>query len=147
MTILGLDLGDPTGAALVVDQEPSAWWTIPAGKDGQLFDRVSAAIREHRPDLVAYERPFIRPDAASRVRGGGLREKVGLIKAACRVGRVPYKSVAVPTWKGVLGLPCNASKERVQDVLKAMFGVETANEHEADAVGIALAAGAVNVYD
>ncbi len=145
--IMGIDPGDPTGIALVRDGEPIHWWTIPAGRDGRLFDRVSEAIREHRPGLVAYERPFILPGAISRRRGGGLREKVGLIKAACRAEGVKCKAVAVPTWKAALGLPTKASKGQVQQVLDLHFNIKGANEHEADAIGIALAAGAKSIYD
>lgn len=84
-----------------------------------------------RPDLVVYERPFVRGQAATRM-GWGF---AGICEAVAVNSRANVEDAEVKTVKRFWTGDGNAKKE---DMIAAAwaFGIDPQNDHEADAVAI-----------
>ncbi len=114
-----------------------------AGRLRQIFDRLDAVLRKHRPSVVAVERAFVGRNPASAL-ALGLGRGVALLCAA-RCG-AKVVEVAPSEAKRAVGAGGGAAKERVQRMVQLILRLrEPLPPDAADAAALALGAqGAVS---
>lgn len=126
MIIIGLDVAQKTGTAILDDSRPLS--AIEAGilkAVGREYEDKSAAlaralfilVREVKPDLIAIEMPIRTQPAGRRtvkmmgedevVEGGGSglnavissNQLVGAVAAVCGIKAIPFVTIAPATWR------------------------------------------------
>ncbi len=102
----------------------------------QIFERISALIREYKPDEMALEAPFYGENVQSMLKLGRAQ---GVAMAAAAVCDIPIFEYAPRRVKQAITGQGGASKEQVAGLLGSILGVET-NAKELDATdGLAVA--------
>lgn len=143
MRILAIDPGAKSGWAFSAtrDQvEASDVWSLGADPDARparLAEYIRLAAAKYKPDVIAYEVAGMGGKnwhAAQR-----LNELCGAIKAvAPELGCACYVWHIV-SWKARAVGHGKADKAAVMRGLRTYFGIDVANDDEADAIGILLA--------
>ncbi|MFC3227357.1 hypothetical protein ACFOGJ_08960 [Marinibaculum pumilum] len=147
MRLLALDQNNVTGGAVGdAGGSPLFWsWRLPAGKDGDngprfaaLYDHVCGAIREHQPDRVIYETPFLK----LRQRAQTTRLVMGyaaIVEAACVACATPCCEATVQEWRRFLLSVVPKGSEAAKAATMAYcrrLGWQVRNDHEGDACGL-----------
>lgn len=138
MKILSLDIATKTGWSLpdcsgTYDMKPELDATGDYGRITWLFQGwLADMIAEHKPDLVAIEKPIIRGKATILL--VGLVQAAHTVAYAHQVKRTERTPQAIKTH--VTGKH-NATKSAVVDALRAM-GIEPKTNDEADAIALRL---------
>lgn len=97
---------------------------------GQVMGYVAGICEQLKPELIFYERPFARGQAATRM-GWGL---AGVIEAVASQGNIPVLDMppaSIKKWATGNG---HASKDEMTFTAQMMYGYLGEDEHEADAV-------------
>ncbi|TXH46969.1 MAG: hypothetical protein E6Q97_28185 [Desulfurellales bacterium] len=97
---------------------------------GQVMGYVAGVCDQIKPELVFYERPFARGQAATRM-GWGL---AGVIEAVASQANIPVLDMPPATIKKWATGKGNATKEEMTETAQFMYGYAGEDEHEADAV-------------
>lgn len=146
MRVLGVDLGDPGGLALIDMDARGRVWHIRArelGPKDQGFamqQLLHQLCQEQQPELVATERPFTgRWDPRPKV-GLAQREKQGLVKAVCESLSIRFVDFQPQTIKKAVCGNGHAPKSQVARAVTGITGFVHPSEHVMDAVAIALLA-------
>lgn len=147
MRVMGVDPGATvTGWGIVEARGPEfhhvASGTVrpPRGDVGarldMIFDRISEAIGEHRPDAIAVERVFFARNARSALVLGQAR---GAALAACgRAGGSVHEYSALEIKQAVVGRG-RADKLQVQHMVRVLLGLRKAPQADAaDALACAI---------
>lgn len=113
-----------------------------------IADRILDAVDTYEPHAIAYENQS--GVTAGTTRDGGrstassrrVHEVTGIARCAARLFELPCYVLAPSSVKlAVLGRGGGrASKARVKDAVRTLFGVPRCSEHAADAVAVAVAA-------
>jgi Holliday junction resolvasome RuvABC endonuclease subunit len=115
-----------------------------------IANRILDAIDKYTPAAIAYENQS--GVTAGKERGGSgarstsssrrVHEVTGIARCAARLFELPCYVLAPSSVKlAVLGRGGgNASKARVKDAVRMLYGVPRCSEHAADAVAVAVAA-------
>jgi len=153
MRVLGFDLGirpeNPSAAALVVfgheprlllactlAPPPGAW----PHRVQALHLAIHALIHRERPDLVAYEAPHGEQNPQTFRKLAALE---GAILAACARCGAPALDVQPSAAKAALAGDGRADKAAMIAAARQAFAADL-RSHEADALGVALAAEAIS---
>jgi len=143
MIAMGIDLGRPGAAVVLTDYTAGkplciARLTIPVKINDYDYQRgIARLMREHKPDIVAAERP-----------GHWGRAIIGLSQARCdslarasaqamQIAYVNFEPVSV---KCALGCSRTAPKDQVARAVMALVQIEPGDQHLMDAAAIALLA-------
>lgn len=134
--ILTIDMGRNCGWAFAQNGVPTDW-----GTDKILEDRSRSRLQVWRdwlkykiihfsPDHIVYEKPFIMRTVASQ----SLMQREGILLMLATDYDIPIIGVAVSTLKKATTENGRASKEEMMAKVNFLFGIETATDHEADAI-------------
>jgi len=143
MRILALDPAARTGYAFsaVKDRvEASGVWnlgSVPESRPGRLAEYIRIANRDWQPEVIAYEVAGMGGKnwhAAQR-----LNELCGVIQAVALELGCQALAWHIVSWKSRAVGHGKADKLAIMRALRTYFGIETANDNEADAIGILLA--------
>ena len=143
MRVMGIDLGNPGGIAVLTDEGGQSIWPLcveplPANLTRLELQRlVHRLCKEHRVELVATEKPGMWGRVSV---GMAQREKQGLVRSVCEalgLRLVDYQPQAIK--KAVSGYG-RASKEQMGRCVRMLVKVASADEHVLDACAIALVA-------
>jgi crossover junction endodeoxyribonuclease RuvC len=163
-TVMGIDPGLAFLGLAVLEASPTARPRVllletvaSTPKDGTDEERLDAianrildAIDKYTPAAIAYENQS--GVTAGKERGGSgarstsssrrVHEVTGIARCAARLFELPCYVLAPSSVKlAVLGRGGgNASKARVKDAVRMLYGVPRCSEHAADAVAVAVAA-------
>ena len=143
MRVMGIDLGNPGGAAVLTDEGGQSIWPLciealpPRCTRLDLQRLVHRLCKEHRVDLVATEKPGMWGRVSV---GMAQREKQGLVRSVCEALKVPVVDYQPQEIKKAVSGYGRASKEQMGRCVCMLVKVATTDEHVLDACAIALVA-------
>jgi crossover junction endodeoxyribonuclease RuvC len=99
----------------------------------QIYDGLTALIKEHQPQALALEEVFL----ASNVRSAFILGQVrGVVLLAAAQSSLPvFQYAATTVKKAVVGYG-QATKAQVQLMIEHLLGLKVTNEHAADALAV-----------
>lgn len=145
--ILGIDPGSVVTGIGIIDSGAGSirhvhHATIPVGGEAfplrlrAIFDRITEAIQEYRPDEVAIEQVFVSRNPASALKLGQARGAAICAALAMQCEVAEYSARAVK--QAIVGRG-GADKRQIQHMVGVLLGVSAAIQADAaDALGIAI---------
>jgi crossover junction endodeoxyribonuclease RuvC len=101
----------------------------------QIYDGLSALIRQHQPQALALEEIFLAANVRSALTLGQVRGVVLLAAAQASLPIFYYPPLVVK--KAVVGYG-QASKAQVQLMVEHLLGLKITNQHAADALAVGM---------
>ena len=144
MNILALDPAARTGWALgpVKDRvDESGVWLLGTDADARparLAEYLRLAIQRFKPEVIAYEAATFGSRNPHVMRRHN--ELVGALRTVCVEAGLPCWEFGIGTWKARTLGSGRADKPAVIRGLRTYFGLEVAQQDEADAIGVLFAA-------
>jgi crossover junction endodeoxyribonuclease RuvC len=145
--VLGIDPGTATCGYGIVHESAGRLraiahgsWSTPAGQRQELrlktiFDGIGALLAAHAPDVVALEESYVGADARIALSVGQARGAALVACAAAGVAAVEYAPAHVK--RAVCGYG-RADKAQVKRMVRLVLGVDTGDDHAADALAVAV---------
>ena len=143
MRVMGIDLGNPGGAAVLTDEGGQGIWPLcvealpPSLTRLDLQRLVHRLCKEYRVELVATEKPGMWGRVSV---GMAQREKQGLVRSVCEALKVPLVDYQPQEIKKAVSGYGRASKEQMGRCVRMLVRVAATDEHVLDACAIALVA-------
>ena len=99
----------------------------------QIYDGLTALIKEHQPQALALEEIFL----AANVRSAFILGQVqGVVILAAAQSSLPVSQYAATTVKKAVVGYGQATKSQVQLMIEQLLGLKVTNEHAADALAV-----------
>ncbi len=140
LTILAVDPGLEFGACLMDrDRDVLKIKSCKVKTEEQFYQEIALLILEWEPQAVVTEAAFWNAKRANA--GLSIAQKIGMVKAAAWQREIPVlPEVNAVDWKVGLGCRGNAGEEEYMEAVRLFANLTPRTEHEAAAIGIALAA-------
>jgi crossover junction endodeoxyribonuclease RuvC len=145
--VLGVDPGSRNTGFGVVEEEGERLLHLASGginagsrpslelRLRQIYDGLSALIRQHQPQALALEEIFLAANVRSALTLGQVRGVVLLAAAQASLPIFYYPPLVVK--KAVVGYG-QASKAQVQLMVEHLLGLKITNQHAADALAVGM---------